>query len=128
MNKRLKELRIKLGMSQAEFGEVIGISNFAISSIERGERNLTERNLSLICEKLNVNRDWLENGIGEMFMKDLPMDEFTALLADIDTNATERTREFLEIYWKLDKKSQKVIEDLTFSIYENFEKKNKNLF
>lgn len=123
MNKRLKELRIKLGMSQAEFGEVIGISNFAISSIERGERNLTERNLSLICEKLNVNRDWLENGIGEMFTKDLPMDEFTALLADIDANAAERTREFLEIYWKLDKKSQKVIEDLTFSMYENFGKK-----
>ena len=48
MNKRLKELRMKLGMSQAELGEVIGISNFAISSIERGERNLTERNLSLI--------------------------------------------------------------------------------
>lgn len=123
MNKRLKELRMKLGMSQAELGEVIGISNFAISSIERGERNLTERNLSLICEKLKVNRDWLEKGIGEMFSDVLPLDEFTALLADIDANASERTREFLEIYWKLDKKSQKVIEDLTFSMYENFGKK-----
>lgn len=123
MNKRLKELRIKLGMSQAELGEVIGISNFAISSIERGERNLTERNLSLICEKLKVNRDWLENGIGEMFTDNLPIDEFTALLADIDTNAKERTREFLELYWKLDEKSQKVIEDLTFSMYENFKEK-----
>ena len=123
MNKRLKELRMKLGMSQAELGEVIGISNFAISSIERGERNLTERNLSLICEKLKVNRDWLEKGIGKMFSDVLPLDEFTSLLADIDANAKERTREFLELYWKLDVKSQKVLEDLTFSMYENFGEK-----
>ena len=123
MNKRLKELRMKLGMSQAELGEVIGISNFAISSIERGERNLTERNLSLICEKLKVNRDWLEKGIGKMFSDVLPLDEFTSLLADIDANAKERPREFLELYWKLDVKSQKVIEDLTFSMYENFGEK-----
>ena len=123
MNKRLKELRIKLVMSQAELGEFIGISNFAISSIERGERNLTERNLSLICEKLKVNRAWLENGIGEMFSDELPLDEFTSLLADIDANAKEKTREFLELYWKLDEKSKKVIEDLTFSMYENFGEK-----
>ncbi|MBM6828503.1 helix-turn-helix transcriptional regulator [Anaerotignum lactatifermentans] len=126
MNKRLKELRLKLGMSQAELGEIIGISNFAISSIERGERKLTERNLSLICEKLKVNKEWLEKGIGEIFQEELPTDKFTELLADIDKNSRERTKEFLEVYWRLDEKSQKVIEDLTFSLLElekSFEEK-----
>ena len=114
MNKRLKELRIKLGMSQSELGKVIGISNFAISSIERGKRSLTERNLSLICEKLNVNRNWLKHGIGNMFSENFQTDEFTLLLADIDNNAREKTKEFLKLYWELDEKRQKVIEDLTY--------------
>lgn len=123
MNKRLKELRIKLGMSQSELGKVIGISNFAISSIERGKRSLTERNLSLICEKLNVNRNWLKHGIGNMFSENFQTDEFTLLLADIDNNAREKTKEFLKLYWELDEKRQKVIEDLTFSIYKTFVEK-----
>ncbi|CDC28326.1 MAG: helix-turn-helix domain-containing protein [Anaerotignum sp.] len=123
MNKRLKELRIKLGMSQSELGKVIGISNFAISSIERGKRSLTERNLSLICEKLNVNTNWLKHGIGNMFSENFQTDEFTLLLADIDNNAREKTKEFLKLYWELDEKRQKVIEDLTFSIYKTFVEK-----
>lgn len=119
MNERLKQLRKTLELSQAELGEKIGVSNFAISSIERGERKLTERNLALICERLNVNRDWLENGNGEMFLPDLPLDEFSAFLAEIDKGNDPDLREFLEIYRQLDEKSKKVIMDLGKSLLAN---------
>ena len=65
MNTRLKELRKKLKMTQKEFGEKIGLTNAAISDIEKGKTSLTERNQNLICEKFNVNKEWIEKGTGD---------------------------------------------------------------
>lgn len=70
MINRLKELRKFKKLTQKEFGEKIGVSGDTISSIEKGKRNLTERNISLICEKFDVNEEWLRDGIGEMFCQD----------------------------------------------------------
>ena len=46
-------------MTQKELGDVLGITNGAVSDIEKGKAALTERNISLICEKLNIDKDWL---------------------------------------------------------------------
>lgn len=67
---RLKQLRKFQKMTQKEFGEKIGVSGDTISSIETGKVNLTDRNISLICEKFNVNEEWLREGTGEMFCRD----------------------------------------------------------
>ncbi len=67
MNKRLKELRNTLELSQSSFAEKIGIKQTSYSDIETGRRELTERNLNLICREYNVNKDWLRNGNGNMF-------------------------------------------------------------
>lgn len=116
MNTRLKQLRKILKLTQNEFGEKIGITGATVSDIERAKLSLTERNISLICEKLNVNREWLEHGTGDIFLPALPEDKFSALLADIDKNSKQKTKNFIELYWKLDEKSQSVIEDLAYSL------------
>lgn len=67
---RLKQLRKLQKMTQKEFGEKIGVSGDTISSIETGKVNLTDRNISLICEKFNVNEEWLREGKGEIFCRD----------------------------------------------------------
>jgi transcriptional regulator with XRE-family HTH domain len=64
---RLKELRSALGMNQSTFGEAIGLKKSAISILEAGQNNLTDRNATAICEKFNVRREWLLEGEGEMF-------------------------------------------------------------
>ena len=38
MNERLKELRKTLKLTQKEFGVKIGVTNFTISDIEKGNR------------------------------------------------------------------------------------------
>ena len=48
MNNRLKEIRRTLHMTQKELGDVLGITNGAVSDIEKGKAALTERNISLI--------------------------------------------------------------------------------
>jgi len=66
MNNRLKSLRKKIGLTQTEFAEKLGISQTFLSSIELGVRGFpTEIFLRLI--ELNVNIEWLFTGKGQMF-------------------------------------------------------------
>ena len=63
INSRLKYLRkTHLKITQNELGEKIGIKGSTISDIEKGKGNLTDRNLLSICEKFNVNEEWLRDG------------------------------------------------------------------
>ena len=112
MRKRLREIRKKLGYTQNEFGERIGITGSTVSDIERGKLSLTERNISLICEKLGVNKNWLKNGEGEMFdTYKLPEDEITRALASIETSNYENVKSLLLKYVQLDDNGKKVIDD-----------------
>lgn len=67
MNTRLRILRKELHLSQEEFGKRLGISNTAISKLEKGERNLTEQMLLSICREFRVNYFWITEGKGDMF-------------------------------------------------------------
>ena len=67
MNKRLKELRNKLGLTLEQFGKRVGITRSAVGRIEKGERSVTEQMFLAVCREFNVNESWLRNGEGEMF-------------------------------------------------------------
>ena len=100
MNKRLKELRSKLGISQAVFAEKIGIKQTSYSDIETGRRELTERNLNLICKEFNVDENWLRNGEGSMFTLELDEDTMLieSLLNDVDNPVYELIKKFMKLY------------------------------
>lgn len=66
-NQRIKELRLKLGLSQAKFAKAISISNGYIAGLELGNRNVNDRLIKLICITFNVREEWLKNGSGNMF-------------------------------------------------------------
>lgn len=65
---RVREVRKALGLTLEKFGEKLGIQKSAISKIERGDTNLTDTNIKLICREFNVDYIWLTTGNGEMFV------------------------------------------------------------
>ncbi len=68
MNKRLKQIRNNLGLSQEEFGRKIGIESRAhISSLESGTRNITDRIIKDTCREFGINEKWLRTGEGDMY-------------------------------------------------------------
>ena len=69
MNERIRELRRELKKSQAEFGKALGLSQRAISEMEVGTNEITQRNFDAICKTFSVNPDWLRDGVGEMFVE-----------------------------------------------------------
>lgn len=64
---RISKIRAELELTQTDFAEKLNISKSAVSHMERGERAVTDRTLADICEKFNVNRGWLVDGVGEPF-------------------------------------------------------------
>lgn len=65
INERIRYLRKeKLKLTQQEFSAALKISRSNIGNIETGEVSVTERVIYDICEKFNVNEDWLRTGAG----------------------------------------------------------------
>ncbi len=75
INARIKQLRKKKKLNQTEFGSVIGLKNSAISKMEQEGSVVVDQNIQLICEKFQVRREWLVDGIGEMFAARTKNDE-----------------------------------------------------
>lgn len=72
INARVKAIRKAKGLSQAEFGKAISLKQGGVSYIEQEGNTVTEQNVSLICQKFRVRREWLVDGEGEMFISGEP--------------------------------------------------------
>lgn len=64
---RLKILRESLGLTQSELARPLQISGAAISIIESGKRQLSDRLAHSLSVEYGVSENWLLTGEGEMF-------------------------------------------------------------
>lgn len=64
---RLKYLREYLNLTTRAFGASINMTGGAITNMEKGQRNVTERTVRDICRHYAVNPAWLKHGTGPMF-------------------------------------------------------------
>lgn len=70
MEKRIRLARRYKGLTLKQMGSILGISESAVSNIERGRNKPSGSTLILLCEKLGMNQTWLETGEGEMFVSE----------------------------------------------------------
>ena len=110
---RIKKLRKKLNLNQSNFANKIGIKQAAISAIEKGIRNVTDRIIYDICREFNVNEEWLRNGTGEMFAPTFN-DKLDQLATEYNFSKLEYT--FFSSYLKLDEKKREAVTEFLESI------------
>ena len=88
---RIKELRKNtLKMSQAAFGERLGVNRDVINNIENNRLSRPEQKLSLyklICSEFNISEKWLLDGTGEMYGSNEA--EYGALIDRVMTGENE---------------------------------------
>ena len=108
MNKRLKELREILKLSQNEFSEKIGLARSTLSLLEKGERVINERIIKLICQTFNVNEDWLRNG-NEPIFNDKEETSIIELLKE--QGAEPMVLQIIENYLKMTDANKKVFDN-----------------
>lgn len=61
---RIRELRTARGLSQEDFAEQCGLDRTYVGGIERGERNLSLRNIKRIAKAFGINLAELFRGLG----------------------------------------------------------------
>lgn len=105
MQKRIKELRKTLNLTQTQFGNKIGTTRDSIAGYERGSK-ISETTIRLICSVFNVNYFWLTEGKGDMF------NAFPETILDEVVEQFELTKEdklLLESYLEMSKEQRETI-------------------
>lgn len=117
MKKRLKLLRKSLNLTQKDFANSIGLkSSSAIGNIELGLIELSERNIDSICEKHNVNKEWLKTGNGNMFNELTLENEFDILVGRLYAKNDSFKKNVIRAMLKLDDEDWLVIKKFTDEI------------
>ena len=115
MKDRIRELRKSLKMTLKEFGDKIHLSLSAVSSIELGKVEITERVVSSILAAFpQVNADWLREGKGDMFQEASDKDQIIAMLGDLEL--PEITERFAVAYTSLSEQEQRVVNNYIRSV------------
>lgn len=99
INERLKYLRTQLKMTTRAFGASINMSGGAITNMEKGTRNITDRTVRDICREYNVNSDWLIHGTGTMYediYRELNIDEDVKQLITLFNELNDSDKELVE--------------------------------
>lgn len=118
LNHRIKEIRKAIGLTQDEFGKRIGISNTAISKIEKGENNVSEQNIISICREFGINEEWLRNGIGEPFIPKTRNQIITDFAGDLIKENDTFKKRFIEALAKLNDQEWEVLKKVADNILD----------
>jgi len=89
INERVKMIRKEKNLTMEAFGKQLGVTKVAISRIESGDRNVTDRMFLSICNTFNVSPEWLRDGIGEPFKEVTRNKRIEVFVEDILTNEPE---------------------------------------
>lgn len=115
MKDRIKRIRKDMNMNQTEFGEAIGTTLAAYSKYETGKVIPDKTTRMLICQKFNVNENWLETGEGLPYKEGLiprllhALQQMPAVQAALEEKLPYVSDEAL---WKLNEAFAKFMEDL----------------
>lgn len=113
MNERVFILRKELNLTQEVFGQRLGVRKTAISKLEKGENNLTEAMIKLICSEFNANEKWLRYGQGDMFVEN---DSTIVSRLAIDYNLNKLDIKIIESYLNLSSEQRKAIQSYVRSL------------
>lgn len=122
MKDRLKEIRKtnQAWKTQDDFAEFLGISKSNLSSYESGRRMPSDAVVQLICQKCNINEEWLRTGNGEMFNSRTRNQEIGAFANEVmmldDDNFKKK---FIDALIKLDSKDWEHLEEIAKKLLSN---------
>ena len=100
IGERIKAVRKHFKLTQAEFGERIGVKGNTIATYEIGRNAPVDAIFSLLCREYGVNEIWLRSGEGEMFQAMTEDEELAAYLGDVMHDEPESFRRRLTMEMK----------------------------
>lgn len=113
MYKRIKEIRMAIGLSQSDFGKRIGVSRDTIANIEGNRSEIKDVFIKSICREYGVREEWLREGTGDIFIKKSAEDELNELARKVMSDTPDSfRRRFVSMLAKLTDEQWKVLSDM----------------
>lgn len=110
MNERIRQIRKALDKTQQEFADSLDTSRNNVAGWETGTRVPSATALALICTRHNVNKEFLIEGKGEMFLERNMENELMAwagrVLAEKDDSFKKR---FIKMLMSLDEDEWEIL-------------------
>lgn len=114
INERLQFLRKQLKLTTRAFGASINMSGGAITNMEKGLRNITDRTIKDICREYHINSEWLTNGIEPMYED---------VISDLDID--EEVKQLTKQYYLLNDQDRELVKKMIDSLSEKLQEKSK---
>lgn len=119
MNERIKQIRTENGLTQQEFADRLRVSRSNIANYENGNRVPVDAMISLICEKFNINEDWLRYGKEPMKKESTRAEEITALVASALNGSNDFKKAVIQAICNRTDKELEALDKLLRDIYDN---------
>lgn len=105
---RVRQVRKGINLTQAEFGEKIGVAGDAVLNIELARnKKLQESTLKLIALKFGINYDWLLAGQGDMKSTVNPI---VSMLDSVLEGENETAKAVFRAFAELDEEDWKTVQ------------------
>ena len=117
MNERLKQLRKYFNLTQESFAKSLRLARTSVSSFENGKSKPSSRTLTYICEKYQVNEDWIRTGKGDMFLN-ISINKLDTFISNLDASDND----LLDIYDMISKLSydnRRLVKEISLKLLEN---------
>lgn len=112
-NDRLKIVRKRLGLTQQEFADKLGIKRGTITNYEIGRNTPIDAVITLICREFSINELWLRTGEGGedgMFAKVDEDDRYSINLGKLSTTDNETAQRMVNAIAESSPEELKIIE------------------
>lgn len=117
INERIKYLRKEtIHKTQEEFALTIKVSRSNLGAIEIGRIAVTDRVISDICEKFNVNENWLRTGDGDIFIERTKNQIITDFLGNLIMEDDTFKKRLIEALSELDERDWEGLEKLAIAL------------
>lgn len=111
MNKRIEKVLNESKLKKYEFAQRLNIAPSYIPKLLSGKSSPSDRLIEDICQKFNVNEDWLRYNKGDM--RSVPEDERAAyvsyLLENVDDPVANLIASIMKTYLECDEKDKMVL-------------------
>jgi transcriptional regulator with XRE-family HTH domain len=108
---RVREIRLKLRLSQGEFAAKMGVHQKTWSNIEIGVNPCSDRYVNLVCLTYNVRKEWLLDGRGDIFTPQPLNPPPQPVLDNTGKPLSSELVELISIYQELVPPNQKAVLD-----------------
>ena len=117
IRERIARLIDVSGMTKTDFASKLNVTQAYISKITNKGSVPSDRLIEDICEKFNVNENWLRTGEGEMFIE-LSRDEQIAEFVGrtLSTESESFKKRFIAMLAKLDESDWETLEKIALEL------------